>query len=118
MVSQVLPWESLPLLREQRVYRMPSLASTLALLAHCSQPGTDRWQDSTGHGRAGSRGRGQKLAVGKAGEAETDGGGAGAAIDPDNGFFLLNPGGDLEGTQAALEELFREQAGWKVSTLT
>ena len=114
MVGQVLPWESLPLLREQRVYRMPSLASTLALLAHCSQPGTDRWQDSSGHGKAGGRGRGQKLAVGKVVEAETDG----AEIDPDDGFFLLNPGGDLEGTEAALEELFREQAGWKVSTLT
>ena len=109
-----MPWESLPLLREQRVYRMPSVASTLALLAHCSQSGTDRWQDSTGHGKAGSRGRGQKLSVRKVVEAETDG----VAIDPDNGFFLLNPGGDLEGTQAALEELFREQAGWKVSILT
>ena len=53
------------------------------------------------------------MSVGKVVGGGTDG----VAIDPDNGFFLLNPGGDLEGTEAALEELFREQAGWKVSIL-
>lgn len=40
---------------------------------------------------------------------------AGFAVDASNAFYLLNPSGDLEATQASFEHWFRSQKGWQVS---
>ena len=36
------------------------------------------------------------------------------SINPYDAYFLLNPSGDLESTQAAFEEMFKSQHGWEV----
>jgi hypothetical protein len=36
-------------------------------------------------------------------------------VDASNAFYLLNPSGDLEATQASFEHWFRSQKGWQVS---
>ncbi|KAK2664690.1 hypothetical protein Ddye_003264 [Dipteronia dyeriana] len=76
---QMLPWENIPIIRNQEVYRMPSVGSISATLQHHNQ-------DQIGG----------RLALFP-------------LIDPLDAFYLLNPGGDLIGTQVEFEDWFRDQ---------
>ncbi|KAK0589698.1 hypothetical protein LWI29_017484 [Acer saccharum] len=76
---QMLPWENIPIIRNQEVYRMPSVGSISATLKHHNQEQI-----------------GGRLAPFP-------------LIDPLDAFYLLNPGGDLIGTQVEFEEWFRDQ---------
>ncbi|CAN6476418.1 unnamed protein product [Victoria cruziana] len=82
---QMLPWESLPVLRNQEVYRMPSVGSVLSTL--------DRWKRN-------SEEWARKV---------IDDGGNFPCINLLDTFYLLNPGGDLTSTQAEFEDWFRSQ---------
>ncbi|OMO79315.1 Peptidase C50, separase [Corchorus capsularis] len=78
---QMLPWESIPILRQQEVYRMPSVGSictTLERRWHCQEQ-VDR----------------NPVAF--------------PLIDPLDAFYLLNPSGDLSSTQDEFENWFRDQ---------
>ncbi|KAF8411822.1 hypothetical protein HHK36_004381 [Tetracentron sinense] len=78
---QMLPWENLPILRKQEVYRMPSVGSISAtLIRNCHTQGIS--------GRIAA---------------------AFPSIDPLDAFYLLNPSGDLGGTQVEFEDWFRDQ---------
>ncbi|XP_052490247.1 separase isoform X2 [Gossypium raimondii] len=78
---QMLPWESIPILRQQEVYRMPSVGS-ISIILERSQ-------------------RYHELACTNAA--------AFPLIDPLDAFYLLNPSGDLSSTQAEFENWFRDQ---------
>ncbi|KAL0738807.1 hypothetical protein Bca4012_015017 [Brassica carinata] len=78
---QMLPWENIPILRKQEVYRMPSVGSIFAVLKkRCLQ---------------GEPARSQAASF--------------PLIDPLDSFYLLNPGGDLSETQVEFESWFRDQ---------
>ena len=77
-VSQMLPLENMPILREQEVYRMPSVAIILATLQRRSI-----LEEAVSHA--------SRFPL----------------IDPLDAFYLLNPSGDLSRTQAEFEEWFR-----------
>ncbi|KHN33472.1 Separin [Glycine soja] len=78
---QMLPWENLPILRNQEVYRMPSVSCISAVL---------------------HKGSNHKEQVGR-------NLGPFPLIDPLDAFYLLNPDGDLGGTQIEFENYFRDQ---------
>ncbi|KAG4399168.1 hypothetical protein GLYMA_08G184200v4 [Glycine max] len=78
---QMLPWENLPILRNQEVYRMPSVSCISAVLH----------KDSNHKEQVG-----RNL-------------GPFPLIDPLDAFYLLNPDGDLGGTQIEFENYFRDQ---------
>ncbi|EPS58493.1 hypothetical protein M569_16320 [Genlisea aurea] len=69
----MLPWESLPILRGQEVYRMPSVGSIFAILSRFQNPPSF------------------------------------PIIDPQDSYYLLNPGGDLVRTQNEFQDWFRDQ---------
>ncbi|KAG8650212.1 hypothetical protein MANES_07G013200v8 [Manihot esculenta] len=78
---QMLPWENLPVLRNQEVYRMPSVGSIcLTLDRSCNH------QEQVQ----------QKIS-------------AFPSIDPLDAFYLLNPSGDLNSTQVEFENWFKVQ---------
>ncbi|KAJ4870210.1 Separase [Raphanus sativus] len=78
---QMLPWENIPILRKQEVYRMPSVGSIFAVLTkRCLQ-----------------------------GEPARSYAASFPLIDPLDSFYLLNPGGDLSETQVDFESWFRDQ---------
>ncbi|KAK4751903.1 hypothetical protein SAY87_020701 [Trapa incisa] len=77
---QMFPWENMPVLRNQEVYRMPSVASILMTIDR-----SHKYQDDVG-----------------------DVASAFPFIDPLDAFFLLNPGGDLKSTQVEFENWFRD----------
>ncbi|GFY89199.1 separase [Actinidia rufa] len=78
---QMLPWENLPVLRNQEVYRMPSISSiSVTLDRYC------RLQEQVGMNSA-----------------------IFPLIDPLDAFYLLNPSGDLSSTQVEFEDYFREK---------
>uniref|UniRef100_A0A1J3F8L7 separase n=1 Tax=Noccaea caerulescens TaxID=107243 RepID=A0A1J3F8L7_NOCCA len=78
---QMLPWENIPILRKQEVYRMPSVGSISAVLKkRCLQGEPARSHVSSF-----------------------------PLIDPLDSFYLLNPGGDLSDTQGEFESWFRDQ---------
>ncbi|CAN6914161.1 unnamed protein product [Brassica oleracea] len=78
---QMLPWENIPILRKQEVYRMPSVGSIFAVLKkRCLQ-----------------------------GEPAKSQAASFPLIDPLDSFYLLNPGGDLSETQVEFESWFRDQ---------
>ncbi|KAM0870742.1 hypothetical protein ACQ4PT_039815 [Festuca glaucescens] len=81
---QMLPWENLPALRNQEIYRMPSMRSILLALAR-----------STNHHKDASA-MAPPFPV----------------IDPFDAFYLLNPSGDLISTQDEFYQLFRNYE-WK-----
>nr|XP_051189058.1 separase-like [Lolium perenne] len=81
---QMLPWENLPALRNQEIYRMPSMRSILLALAR-----------STNHHNDASA-MVPPFPV----------------IDPFDAFYLLNPSGDLISTQDEFYQLFRNYE-WK-----
>ncbi|KAF6164599.1 hypothetical protein GIB67_032827 [Kingdonia uniflora] len=79
---QMLPWENLPVLRKQEVYRMPSvgsISSTINISCHLKEQ------------------IGRVVAT------------AFPSIDPLDAFYLLNPSGDLQHTQAEFEEWFKDK---------
>lgn len=78
---QMLPWENIPILRNQEVYRMPSVGSICFTL---------------------DRGCRQQEQVEKITTAFP-------LIDPLDAFYLLNPGGDLSSTQVEFENWFIDQ---------
>ncbi|KAJ7968102.1 separase [Quillaja saponaria] len=78
---QMLPWENLPVLRNQEVYRMPSVSSISAALDISSN-----FQEQVGRTVT-----------------------AFPLIDPLDAFYLLNPSGDLSSTQVEFENWFRDQ---------
>ncbi|VVB12005.1 unnamed protein product, partial [Arabis nemorensis] len=78
---QMLPWESIPILRKQEVYRMPSVGSISSVLKKRSLQG----EPAISHVAAFP------------------------LIDPLDSFYLLNPGGDLTNTQLEFESWFRDQ---------
>ncbi|KAM0953180.1 putative separase [Dioscorea sansibarensis] len=78
---QMLPWESLPTLRKQEVYRMPSVNSIFALLQ----------QMHSGRGLARRNETPFPL------------------VNPFDAYFLLNPSGDLHETQTEFEDLFKRE---------
>ncbi|XVF00736.1 hypothetical protein REPUB_Repub04eG0027100 [Reevesia pubescens] len=78
---QMLPWESIPILRQQEVYRMPSVGSISMTLER-----SWHYQEQVGINAA-----------------------ALPLIDPLDAFYLLNPSGDLSSTQAEFENWFRDQ---------
>ncbi|XP_078444643.1 separase isoform X2 [Wolffia australiana] len=77
---QMLPWESLPSLRKEEVYRMPSMGSISATLAR-----NVRREESN------------KIAAFI------------PSINPLDAYYLLNPSGDLSTTQMEFEEWFRSK---------
>ncbi|EOA19088.1 hypothetical protein CARUB_v10007755mg [Capsella rubella] len=78
---QMLPWENIPILRKQEVYRMPSVGCISAVLEKRSLQG----------------------------EPERSHVASFPLIDPLDSFYLLNPGGDLTDTQDKFESWFRDQ---------
>ncbi|CAM0943846.1 unnamed protein product [Alopecurus aequalis] len=81
---QMLPWENLPVLRNQEIYRMPSMRSIFVALTR-----------STNHHKEASA-TAPPFPV----------------IDPFDAFYLLNPSGDLISTQEEFDQLFRNYE-WK-----
>lgn len=81
---QMLPWENLPALRNQEIYRMPSMRSIFLALTR-----------STNHHKDASA-MAPPFPV----------------IDPFDAFYLLNPSGDLISTQEEFYQLFRNYE-WK-----
>lgn len=77
---QMLPWENIPILSNQEVYRMPSVNSILFTLKRCLY-----------------NQQGNSIAAGF------------PRVNPSDAYYLLNPGGDLEKTQTELEQWFRNQ---------
>ena len=84
----MLPWENLPALRNQEIYRMLSMQSIFLALTR-----------STSHHRNGS-------AIAP----------PFPVIDPFDAFYLLNPSGDMISTQEEFDELFINYE-WKVKTI-
>ncbi|XP_056159390.1 separase isoform X2 [Syzygium oleosum] len=78
---QMLPWENLPALRNQEVYRMPSVGSIFLTLDRSSQR--------------------EEQQVGPIASFPF--------IDPLDAYYLLNPSGDLSSTQVEFENWFRDQ---------
>ncbi|KAI4296272.1 hypothetical protein L6164_036245 [Bauhinia variegata] len=78
---QMLPWENLPILRKQEVYRMPSVSSISAMF---------------------ERSRNDPAQEGRTSPTFP-------LIDPLDAFYLLNPSGDLNNTQDEFENWFRCQ---------
>ncbi|XVE94021.1 hypothetical protein REPUB_Repub01dG0244400 [Reevesia pubescens] len=78
---QMLPWESIPILRQQEVYRMPSVGSISMILER-----SWHYQEQVDRNAA-----------------------AFPLIDPLDAFYLLNPSGDLSSTLAEFEKWFRDQ---------
>ncbi|KAK4739682.1 hypothetical protein R3W88_003379 [Solanum pinnatisectum] len=88
---QMLPWENLPVLRNQQVYRMPSVSSIRATLIKCCQ---DQQQVQRG---------GSPMKQGVPSSPSIP------LIDPLDSYYLLNPSGDLSSTQSEFENWFRDQ---------
>ncbi|KFK31931.1 hypothetical protein AALP_AA6G177700 [Arabis alpina] len=77
---QMLPWENIPILRRQEVYRMPSVGSISAVLKKCcSQEDTAARFISPF-----------------------------PLIDPQDAYYLLNPSGDLRSAKIEFESWFKE----------
>ncbi|XP_022978634.1 separase isoform X2 [Cucurbita maxima] len=78
---QMLPWENIPILKNQEVYRMPSVGSICVTLD------------------------------GRLHQQEQDSGiiATFPSIDPLDAFYLLNPSGDLSSTQIEFENWFKDQ---------
>ncbi|ESQ38299.1 hypothetical protein EUTSA_v10029518mg, partial [Eutrema salsugineum] len=78
---QMLPWENIPILRRQEVYRMPSVGSISAVLKKCCSREVPAGCFSSPF----------------------------PLIDPRDAYYLLNPGGDLRSTQIEFESWFKEK---------
>lgn len=81
----MLPWENLPVLRNQEIYRMPSMGSIVLALSQSN----NHYKDVSA----------KALPF--------------PVVNPSNTFYLLNPSGDLSSTQEEFHQLFRNYE-WKV----
>ncbi|KAH9290839.1 hypothetical protein KI387_034956, partial [Taxus chinensis] len=113
--SQVLPWESLPILRKQEVYRMPSVGSILALMisrGHLEM--VDLFDEKEKRISKGKNNKTQEVSARKNIQSVAlEQASKLPFVDPYNAFYLLNPSGDLSTTQAAFEDWFKNQQGWE-----
>ncbi|XP_070034034.1 separase isoform X2 [Nicotiana tomentosiformis] len=91
---QMLPWENLPVLRNQQVYRMPSISSIRATLIKCC-PYQQQVQLLKCY-------QGSPMEQGVPSHSIP-------LIDPLDSYYLLNPSGDLSSTQIEFESWFRDQ---------
>jgi separase len=96
---QALPWESLPGLAGQRLYRLPALPCAAA-----AQLGRRAAQQARRDGPSGGAPPGAPAEPAAA---------AAVQVDLSSAFYALNPSGDLTATQAAFEEWFRRLEGWE-----
>ncbi|CAI7868110.1 unnamed protein product, partial [Closterium sp. NIES-53] len=106
---QALPWEGLPCLAQQRIYRLPSFTALLSLLTHYQHHQTSQTQQ---HGRV----KGRKQGGGAGGSGKAGQGAEGqvrVSVDARSAFYLLNPSGDLKSTQGTFEAWFKQQRTWK-----
>ncbi|BFI30035.1 separase [Marchantia polymorpha subsp. ruderalis] len=114
--AQALPWESLPVVREYEVYRMPSLGNVQAIyIQHQSESIVDtqllQEADETNRPRPAkndvetSACAIKNLILDQPLEV--------TFINPCNTFYILNPSGDLKSTQSSFEDWFTHQPGWK-----
>ncbi|KAI3778004.1 hypothetical protein L2E82_06951 [Cichorium intybus] len=78
---QMLPWENLRVLRNQEVYRMPSVTSIFSTLDRCCQ-----YQEKVGKDSA-----------------------VFPMIDPLDAYYLLNPDGDLPYSEVTFKNWFKDQ---------
>lgn len=85
---QGIPWESIPILRGRSVSRIPSMDFLLDRLDLA------KWQKGTGH----------REQDGKVVDR--------AVVDPKKTFYVLNPSGDLKGTEGRFSWL-TEMDGWE-----
>ncbi|CAK9258732.1 unnamed protein product, partial [Sphagnum jensenii] len=107
---QSLPWESLPVLRGHTTYRMPSLGSTCALTIHQQYVATAAMANpQICHGAQVGNTHADPLA-GCPDQVTMQ---QVATIDLSSTYYLLNPSGDLEKTQCAFEDWFKQQQGWE-----
>lgn len=90
----MLPWENLPVLRNQQVYRMPSISSIRATLIKCC-PYQQQVQLLKCY-------QGSPMEQGVPSHSIP-------SIDPLDSYYLLNPSGDLSSTQIEFESWFRDQ---------
>jgi separase len=113
--SQVLPWESLPILRKHEVYRMPSVSSILAVMASRFNADSvdvfDKGEKTMLKGRKNTKQERSSRKTIKSSILEQPA--RLPIVDPYNTFYLLNPSGDLGSTQAAFEDWFKNQKGWE-----
>ncbi|CAM6035438.1 unnamed protein product [Sphagnum compactum] len=107
---QSLPWESLPVLRGHTTYRMPSLGSTCALTIHQQYvAAAAMFNPQICHGAQVGNTHADPLA-GCPDQVTMQ---RVATIDLSSTYYLLNPSGDLEKTQCAFEDWFKQQQGWE-----
>lgn len=86
---QGLPWESIPVLRGRSVSRIPSVDFLVDRVQFASWQSRGSCADSVGIDRA--------------------------VVDPHNGFFVLNPSGDLARTEGRFKDWAKgmQDAGWE-----
>ena len=88
---QGIPWESIPILRGRSVSRIPSMDFLLDRLEFA------KWQKGTGHREDEDK--------------EVDR----AVVDPKKTYYVLNPSGDLKGTEGRFSSWLKEMNdfGWE-----
>ena len=84
---QGIPWESIPTLRGRSVSRIPSMHFLMDRLEFA------KWQKGTGH-------------------RERDGEVDRAVVDPKKAYYVLNPSGDLKGTEGRFSSWLKEMHGF------
>ena len=94
---QGIPWESIPILRGRSVSRIPSIDFLIDRLEFA------KWQKAAGHNSREEPGT----------DAVIDR----AAIDPRKTYYVLNPSGDLKGTEGRFSSWLTEmnKFGWEGS---
>jgi separase len=98
-----LPWESLPSLRQQRMFRLPSLtALKLRVLPAAAVPPAP----------PAAKARGKKKKKEEEEEEEPCCTLSPPVVKADAAFYLLNPSGDLTHTQHSFQSWFAAQPGW------
>ena len=99
---QSLPWESIPILQNAPVSRMPSLPFIVERAnASAAAPSSKLKKKVIGRSKKGSSTAGSRC---------NDGGVH--VVDGNKTFYVLNPSTDLKSTQRAFEANFEAQEGW------
>ncbi|KAL2635365.1 hypothetical protein R1flu_006844 [Riccia fluitans] len=113
--AQALPWESLPILREHEIYRMPSLGSVHAVyIQHQFESiGESQLSRDLEPNRRKPAGNNSRTCNGAVVNRKTDLLLEVTFVNPCNTFYILNPSGDLKSTQLSFEDWFEHQPGWK-----
>ncbi|CAM6096994.1 unnamed protein product [Calypogeia fissa] len=134
--AQALPWESLPFVRDHEIYRMPSLGTMHAVyiqhqcdkssdrsraldIQHQCEDLSDRLKALDIHHGNTRKTRDKRVKSNKssstraAKELTSEKPLDVTCVNPYNTYYILNPNGDLLSTQAAFEDWFTKQLGWK-----